>query len=207
MGGLTGAVFAADEALLPDLDCYEERYRLTGRAVFGLAASIVLIGLGFLWHSPMILMAIAIVLVVLIAQGAGAVDLARRTIAFRVDREGIALGAVPDKLTVRRGSPLFIPWTDVTSIVLYQSRPQAKGSHVPVPCIGVQRKEGATPLLWGNEQAPGCPVPGVPTWATRRIIGWRLDHRRLAAVVAVVAPGVSIIDTTAPAPESGQDAA
>ena len=33
MAGLTGAVFAADEALLPDLNRYEERYRLTGRAV------------------------------------------------------------------------------------------------------------------------------------------------------------------------------
>lgn len=207
MGGLTGAVFAADEALLPDLDCYEERYRLNGRAVFGLAVSLLLFGLGFFWHSPVILMVIAIVLAVLIAQGAGAVDLARRMIAFRVDKEGIALGAVPDKLTVRRGSPLFIPWTDVKSIVLYPSSPQANGNHAPVQCIGVQRKEGATPLLWGNEQAPGCPVPGVPTWATRRIIGWRLDHGRLAAVVAAVAPGVRIVDTTAPAPESGQNAA
>ncbi|HEY2574774.1 MAG TPA: hypothetical protein VGI74_00550 [Streptosporangiaceae bacterium] len=207
MGGLTGAVFAADEALLPDLDRYEERYRLTGRAVFGLAVSLLVIGLGFFWHSPMILMVIAIVLGILIAQGAGAVDLARRRIAFRVDREGVALGAVPDKLTVRRGSPLFIPWTDVKSIILYQSSPQAKGNHVPVPCIGVQRKEGATPLLWGNEQAPGCPVPGVPTWATRRVVGWRLDHGRLAAVVAAVAPGVTIVDTAAPAVEPGQSAA
>jgi len=207
MGGLTGAVFAADKALLPDLDCYAERYRLTGRAVFGLAVSLLLIGLGFFWHSPMILMVFAIVLAVLIAQGAGAVDLVRRMIAFRVDKAGIALGAVPDKLTVRRGSPLFIPWTDVKSIVLYRSSPLAKGSHPPVPCIGVQRKEGATPLLWGNEQAPGCPVPGVPTWATRRIIGWQLDPGRLAAVVSAVAPGVAIIDTTAPAAEAGQDAA
>jgi uncharacterized membrane protein len=207
MGELTGAVFAADEALLPHLNCYEERYRLTGRAVAGLIASLLVIGLGFFWQSPMILMVIAIVLAVLIAQGAGAVDLARRMVAFRVDTEGIALGAVPDKLTVRRGSPLFIPWTDVKSIVLYRSSPLGKSGHAPVLCVGVQRKEGARPLLWGNEQAPGCPVPGVPTWATRRVIGWRLDQGRLAAVVATVAPGVTIVDTTAPAAESGQDAA
>jgi hypothetical protein len=207
VGRLTGAVFAADEALLPDLDCYEERYRLTGRAVFGLVIALLVIGLGFLWHSPVVLMVIAIVLAVLIAQGAGAVDLARRTIAFRADKAGISLGAVPDKLTVRRGSPLFIPWTDVKGIVLYRSSPQAKGNHAPVPCIGVQRREDATPLLWGNEQAPGCPVPGVPTWATRRIIGWRLDHGKLAAVVAAVAPGVTILDTTAPVAGPDQDAA
>jgi hypothetical protein len=207
VGGLTGAVFAADEALLPDLDCYEERYRLTARAVFGLAISLLVICLGFLTDSPKVLMLIAIVLAVLIAQGAGAVDLFRRLVAFRVDRGGIALGAVPDKLTVRRGSPLFIPWTDVKSIVLYQSSQQAKGNHPPVPCIGVQRREDATPLLWGNEQAPGCPVPGVPTWATRRIIGWRLDHARLAAVVAAVAPEVTIIDTSAPSAGSDQNAA
>ena len=204
---MTGAVFAADEALLPDLDCYEERYRLTGRAVFGLAASLLVVGLGFLWDSPMLLMVIAIVLAILIAQGAGAVDLARRRTAFRVDKGGIALGAVPDKLTVRRGSPLFIPWADVKSIILYRSSQPARGKHGPVPCIGVQRKEDATPLMWGNEQAPGCPVPGVPTWATRRIIGWRLDHRRLAAVVAAVAPDVTIVDTAVPAPEPDQDAA
>jgi hypothetical protein len=47
----------------------------------------------------------------------------------------------------------------------------------------------------------------VPTWATRRVVGWRLDHGRLAAVVAAVAPGVTIVDTAAPAVEPGQSAA
>ncbi len=73
-------------------------------------------------------------------------------------------------------------------------------------CIGVQRRATAEPLRWGNEQAPGCPVPRVPAWATRTIRGWRLDRDRLAAVVAVVAPGVSILDTGTDAlPDDEQD--
>jgi hypothetical protein len=62
--------------------------------------------------------------------------------------------------------------------------------------MGVQRYAAAAPLLWGNEQAPGCPVPRVTTWATRRITGWRLDRDRLAALIAEVAPKVQILDTT-----------
>lgn len=33
---------------------YEERYRLTGRAAAGLAASALLVMIGFLWHLPVI---------------------------------------------------------------------------------------------------------------------------------------------------------
>jgi hypothetical protein len=47
---------------------------------------------------------------------------------------------------------------------------------------------------WIHE-APGCPVPRVPAWATRMITGWRLDRSRLAAVTAAVAPDVVILDT------------
>jgi len=32
---------------------------------------------------------------------------------------------VPDRLTVRRGSRLFIPWADVERIILYPARPAA----------------------------------------------------------------------------------
>ncbi len=180
----------------PDLGRYEERHRLTGRAIVGVAASFLLIGFGFLWHSPVIFLPIGIILAAFIAQGAGVIDLARRTIAFRVDHAGITLGAVPDKLTVRRGSALFIPWADVEGIILYPAYKRGPGEHPAVQCIGVRRRAGAAPLLWGNEQALGCPVPGVATWATRKIIDWRLDRDRLAAVAAVVAPGVPIIDTS-----------
>lgn len=175
---------------------YEERYRLTGRATAGLAAVCVLLGLGFtLWRLPLVYLPIGIVVAGLAAHGAGVIDLARRTVALRADRAGILFGAVPDKLAVRRGSPLFIPWQDVEAIVLYPVYPRGRGRPPAVPCIGVQRKAGARPLLWGNEQAPGCPVARVPAWATRRIAGWRLDRDRLAAVTASAAPGIPILDT------------
>jgi hypothetical protein len=179
------------------MGCYEERYRLTGRAAVGLTGSFAAIGLGFLWDLPVIFFPIGVVLVALTAQGAGLIDLARRKVALRLDRSGVTLGAVPDKLTVRRGSPLFIPWADVERIVLYPDYSGGHGKRTAVQCIGIQRHAGAAPLLWGNEQAPGCPVPRVATWATRRITGWRLDRSRLAAVTAEVAPGVSILDTSA----------
>jgi len=174
------------------LSYYEERYRLTSRAAVGLAASALLVVVGFLWHLPVIFLPLGAALAVLTAQGAGVIDRVRRTTAFRADEAGIALGAVPDKLTVRRGSPLFIPWADVERIVLYPVHPRGRGA---VQCIGVQRRATAEPLPWGNEPAPGSPVPRVPAWATRTITGWRLDRSRLAAVMAAVAPGVPILDT------------
>jgi hypothetical protein len=74
-----------------------------------------------------------------------------------------------------------------------------------VRCIGVQRRPTAEPLQWGNEQAPGCPVPGVPAWATRAITGWRLDRSRLAVVTAAVAPDVPILDTSTDPPPGDED--
>lgn len=174
---------------------YEERYRLTGPAVLGLAASILAIVLAFVLGLPAILLPIGIILVGLTAQGAGLVDLARRKVAFRADEDGITLGAVPDKLTVRRGSALFIPWADAEAIVIYRVNAGGRGRHVPVECVGIQRTASAEPLLWGNEQS-GCPLPRVATWATRRITGWRLDRAQLAAFVAEAAPKVLIVDTT-----------
>jgi hypothetical protein len=175
------------------LTYYEERYRLTGRAAAGLAASVLLVVVGFLWHLPVLFLPLAAALAVLTAQGAGVIDRVRRTTAFRADKEGITLGTVPDKLTVRRGSRLFIPWTDVERIILYPVHPRGRGV---VQCVGVQRRATAEPLQWGNEQAPGCPVPRVPAWATRMVTGWRLDRSRLAAVTAVAAPDVPILDTS-----------
>jgi hypothetical protein len=100
------------------LTYYEERYRLTSRASVGLAASLLLVVVGFLWHLPVIFLPLAAALAVLTARGAGVIDRVRRTTAFRADQAGITLGTVPDKLTVRRGSRLFIPWADVERIIL-----------------------------------------------------------------------------------------
>jgi hypothetical protein len=188
------------------LTYYEERYRLTSRAAVGLAASVFLVVVGFLWHLPVIFLPLGAALAVVTAQGAGVIDRVRRTTAFRADQAGITLGTVPDRLTVRRGSRLFIPWADVERIIIYPVHPRGRGGRAVVQCIGVQRRAIAQPLQWGNEQAPGCPVPRVPAWATRMVTGWRLDRSRLAAVTAAVAPDVPILDTgTDPLPGDEDD--
>jgi hypothetical protein len=178
--------------VLPDQGCYEERYRLTGSAVLGVAASLLAVGLGFLWHTQAIFGVISAGLLVLVALGSGVVEAARRAVAFRADYVGITLGAVPG--TMPRRSAVFVPWADVEQIVVYPAEPRGPGRHETARCIGIQRREGAVALAEGNEQAAGCPVPGVAVGATRRVTGWRLDRERLAAVTAVVAPGIRITD-------------
>jgi hypothetical protein len=187
--------------VLPDLGCYEERYRLTGSAVLGLAASLLAIGLGLLWHTQVIIGVIAVLLGVLAAQGGGVVSAARRAVAFRADQAGIMLGAVPGKLPPRRGPAVFVPWADVEQIVFYPVYPRGRGGYGQARCVGIKRGDGAPALSHGNEQAADCPVPGVAAGATRRITGWHLDRERLAAVTAAVAPGIPIIDaSTDPSP-------
>ena len=185
----------------PDLACYEERYRLTGSAALGLAASLLSVGLGFVSDTPALFAVIAIIFAVLTVTtpGGGVIYAARRITAFRADPAGITLGAVPGKLS-HRGPAVFIPWADVERIVLYPSTRRGQGP-AQVSCIGVQRRTGAPPLPRGNEQAPGCPVPGVAAGASRTVTGWQLDRERLAATAAVVAPGIPIVDAvTAPSP-------
>lgn len=183
------------------MGCYQERYRLTGSAVLGLAASLLAIGLGLLWHTQVIIGVIAVLLAALAAQGGGVVSAARRAVAFRADHAGITLGAVPGKMPPRRGSAVFVPWADVEQIVFYPVYPRGRGGYGQARCVGIKRRDGAPALSQGNEQAPGCPVPGVATGATRRITGWRLDRERLAAITAAVAPGIPIIDAiTGPSP-------
>jgi hypothetical protein len=93
----------------------------------------------------------------------------RPAAAFRADYAGITLGSgrqLPHRPAV------FIPWADVEKIILYPGRKAARfGDYIwasgEVECIGVPRREGAPALPHGNEQAPGCPVPGVAAGATR----------------------------------------
>jgi len=185
----------------PDQGRYEERYRLTGSAVLGLAASLLAIGLGLLWHTQVIIGVIAVLLAVLAAQGGGVFSAARRAVAFRADHEGITLGAVAGKLPPRRGSAVFVPWADVEQVVFFPAYPRGRGGYAQARCIGIRRREAAPALSHGNEQAPDCPVPGVATGATRRITGWHLDRDRLATVTAAVAPGIPVIDAgTGPSP-------
>jgi hypothetical protein len=116
-------------------------------------------------------------------------------IAFRADRTGITLGAVPGNPRGGRAAVL-VPWADIQQIILYPVDPVGRGRYARVRCIGIQRRPGAPALPQGNEQAPGCPVPDVASGATRTIIGWRLDREHLAAVAAAAAPGIPVIAFT-----------
>jgi hypothetical protein len=114
--------------------------------------------------------------------------MARRPVALRADYSGITLGS-DRQLPLRR--TVFIPWADVEQIILY---PGYTSGGDQARYIGVQRREGAPALPYGNKQAPWCPVPGVTAGAARRIKNWQLDRERLAAVTAAVAPGIPVIE-------------
>jgi hypothetical protein len=169
--------------MLPDPGRYEERYD-HGRAARALVGAFLTFGLGFLWHTRLIFAALTLLLAipVFIAR------LAFRSVALRADHAGVTLGS--ERLLPRRPA-VFISWADVEKIILYAGYASSGNQ---VQCIGIQRREGAPALPYGNEQAPWCPVPGVAAGATRRIKNWRLDRERLAAVTAAVAPGIPVIE-------------
>jgi hypothetical protein len=107
--------------MLPDPGCYEERDRVTGRDGMGLAAGLLAIGLGFLWHTQAIFLVIGTVLATLTV-----IALARRQLAFRAGHAGILLAGEPDRLTARRGPGVLIPWAEVEQIILYSSEPVSR---------------------------------------------------------------------------------
>ena len=175
--------------MLPDPGRYEARYRLAGAAL-GLASALLAVGLGFLWHTNLIFAALAV-----LAAIPAVLVIARRPVALRADHAGITLGS---ERQLPRRPAVFIPWADVEKIILYPGRKAAGfGDYLwasgEVECIGVQRRDGAPALPYGNEQAPGCPLPGVAAGATRQIKNWQLDREQLAAVTAAVAPGIPVI--------------
>jgi hypothetical protein len=180
----------------PDPGSYEERYRVSRAAQRGLSASFALLptGLGLM----SLYLPVALVLLVLGAITAlpAVVGLAIRRTAFRADYAGITLGAdMRDGWTLRWDRAGFIPWADVEQIVIYPGQGFPAGSRAPR--IGIQRRQDTPELSAGDRPAPGCPLPRVTAAATRPVAGWRLDRDRLAAVTAMVAPGVPVTDLTA----------
>jgi hypothetical protein len=187
--------------VIPDLGCYEERYRLTGGVVPSVAGG--LLSLTVLSVGPPSVQVIFIALSVILALP-WLIGPASRMIAFRADHAGITLGADPAGWPLRRVPATFVPWADVAQIAVYPLYPRARGRYAMVPCIKIQRRHEAPPLPRGAEPALACQSPGAVAGAHRRIASWRLDRERLAAVVAAVAPGIPIVDTTVgPEPASG----
>jgi hypothetical protein len=180
----------------PDPSCYEERYRVSRAAQRGWSTSLILIptGLGLLRVD----LAVALVLLVLgaITLLPIAAGLAVRRTALRADYTGITLGAdMRDGWKWQWDRGVFIPWADVEQIVIYPGQGFPAGSRSPR--IGIQLRQDAPEHSAGDRPAPGCPLPRVSAANTRSIAGWRLDRDRLAAVTAVVAPGVPVTDLTA----------
>lgn len=175
--------------MLPDPGCYEERYRLTGRATVRLAAGLLLAAPGIVWQSRVmsvtaVIVAIPVVfsLVTVLFAMPEVIATARRMIAFRADYAGITLGHVPDNLAALRSPATFIPWAEVEKIILYPARPRGPSASAPVERIAVKRREEA-----------GALVPRPATQTARAITGWQLDRHRLTAVAAAVAPGIPVI--------------
>jgi hypothetical protein len=109
---------------------------------------------------------------------------------------------VGEWLCGRLGPPLaefevrVVPWADIAGHPL-PGQPGRTGPICPGPVHRHPAPPGGPALPEGNEQASGCPVPDVASGATRRIIGWRLDRERLAAVIAAAAPEIPVIAFTA----------
>jgi hypothetical protein len=180
--------------MLPDQGFYEERYRLTGSAALSLAVSLGMLAIA-LYSSQSMLLALSVLTFVAVTVPS-LVAAAGRRIAFRADPMGITLGADPLSWPGLNNSGMFISWSEVERIVLYQgpkTRESGAGNRL---CIGIQRRPGAPPLPSGNRPARRCPVPGLTEGATRQVVAWRLDRDRLTALTAAVAPGVPVIDAS-----------
>jgi len=188
--------------MLPDPGCYEERYRLTGRAALSLGVGIVSVGLGILWRTPgvsaaAVILALPVIVsaIAMVLAAPGVVAAARRMIAFRADYAGITLGATPDNWTFFRRPATFIPWAEIGQITLYSAGPSVPERSAVVDRIVLHRDAGT------------AAQPGAALMTARRITGWRLDGQRLAAVTAAVAPGVPVIDASADSsPDAGRPA-
>jgi hypothetical protein len=180
----------------PDPACYEARYRVSRAAQRGWSTSLILLptAIGLLRvNLPIALVLLVLGAITLLPIAAG---LAIRRTALRADYAGITLGAdMRDGWTWRWDRSVFVPWADVEQIVIYPGQGFPAGSRAPR--IGIQRRQDTPELSPGDRPARGCPLPRVSAADTRPIAGWRLDRDRLAAVTAVVAPGIPVTDLTA----------
>jgi hypothetical protein len=175
-----------------DQGLYEERYRLTGSMIASLVVSLALLAAALHGAQGSAYLAALGILTFVTVTAPVLLTMMNRKIAFRVDPMGITLGGDPMTWASRSNSGVFIPWSDVEKIVIYRGTAGRPG-------VGIQRREGATPLPKGNEPARRCPVPGVAEGATRQTVGWRLDRERLTAFLAAMAPGIPLIDAPDPA--------
>jgi hypothetical protein len=177
----------------PDPGSYEERYRLTGSLALRVAGGLLFVGLGLMWQPPDISAASVILAIPMIFSALtiafampAVITIARRMIAFRADYVGITLGVMPTSLAALHRPATFIPWAEVEKIILYRTGSQRWRGNPPVQGISVQRRDGTA--------APAAGAASREAWT---ITGWKLNHERLAAVTAAVAPSIPVIDADA----------
>ena len=174
----------------PDPGSYEERYRLTSGVVLRLASGLLLVALGLVWQPPVISAASVILAIPVIFSALtiafvmpAVITIARRMTAFRADYGGITLGVMPTSLAALHRPATFIPWAEVEKIILYRASSHQWRDNPPVQGISVHRRDGIA-----------SSVTGAASRAAYTISGWKLNHERLAAVTAAVAPSIPVID-------------
>jgi hypothetical protein len=101
---------------------------------------------------------------------------------------------MPTSLVALHRPATFIPWAEVEKIILYRAGSPRWRGNPPVQGISVHRRD-----------AVASSVTGAASRAAYTITGWKLNHERLTAVTAAVAPSIPVIDAGA-AGCSGQTA-
>lgn len=189
--------------MLPGSVQYEEHWRLTN--VIFLLSVLLFLAIGIVAHFWLFIVGGGVGVLIFI------LTVTVYRVAFRADSAGITFGA---DMLGRKFYAVHIPWPDIETIILYSLRDRERGTpggssfwitpagltfrfgnnpKVLTNYIGIKRRAGAPALAHGN-QPSNCPDPTVPAGATRIIGGWRLDRDCLAAVIAVAAPDVRLVD-------------
>ncbi|WP_280275116.1 hypothetical protein [Nocardia wallacei] len=114
-----------------------------------------------------------------------------RQVALRVDSEGITLGG--RAFWRYRATTVTVPWPEIIGVVVY-SQYLPYGARLSY--LGIQRHPRDTGPH-GRLQAAAVRILGLgggldAVAVSRPIIGWRLDHDRLAAAVRHHAPHVAV---------------
>jgi hypothetical protein len=167
---------------------FERRFRPTKYAARGLAGIVLAIGATALLPLPWEVKAVVwaffgwVVLKVVFSVANGSV-------AFRVDAAGVTLGVVLRRF---RTTTVFVPWTDVERIVLWES-PTPRST---LPFLTVVRRPDASGLLPAGPEFTGLPsATGDDARTTRPITNWTLDPAALREALQLLAPGVPLVES------------
>jgi hypothetical protein len=116
-----------------------------------------------------------------------------RLVAFRVDDRGVTLGGAPAR---HAGQTAFVPWHDVSAVVLWQ---QETAALTPMRYVGLRRRPGAPALPGPNASLSRDRTARLAPHidhdlflASRHINLWTLDRERLVNALRAFAPQVPL---------------